>query len=534
MSHKLDGERKKRRQGYFILVVIAMSLAAGRICKVTSAEGDTAFLSANDRSRWCTVAALVEDGTYQIDRQTQIQGVKANRRPWGTIDKVRHLGEDGKQHYYSSKPPLFPTMVAWVYFGVKTVTGLTLTDQPIYVARIILLLVNLPLLFLFYYCTIDSIERICGSYWTRQALVPAVLFGTMLLPFSMTLNNHLVAAASTALAMWLYLVVCERLDESVTGNSYRISFGVYALAGAAAGFAAANELPALSMLVFWWLLFAIVDWRSILPFSTGVVLIAAGFFGTNWMAHHSLRPAYAHRGNGADIVELGKVDHDSLAGAVQQALMKSGQVSEDAVVRIQPSDEANRWQIVVGDEKLYALLQKSNGNLSIAHWDDWYEYPGSYWQEGRRQGVDRGEPSRLTYLLNSTIGHYGIFSITPLWLLVPLGLIKGLSFGPTDYRRLSLAILVSSITCLLFYIARPEIDRNYGGVSCCFRWMLWFTPLWLMVIGILVDEMSEIFKGRIAFKVMLAASVFSMATALSTPWQSPWIYQFWQFLGWVQ
>ncbi len=62
------------------------------------------FLSANDRSRWCTVRALVEDemrveGTpFAIDKVIQERG-------WDTIDMVKHDG-----HLYSSKPPLFPAL----------------------------------------------------------------------------------------------------------------------------------------------------------------------------------------------------------------------------------------------------------------------------------------------------------------------------------------------------------------------------------------------------------------------------------------
>ena len=70
-----------------------------------------------------------------IDEQIKITDKKmVNRHPWGTIDKVRHLGSDGKQHDYSSKPPLFPTLVAGVYKVVNLAPGMTLTDQPIYVA----------------------------------------------------------------------------------------------------------------------------------------------------------------------------------------------------------------------------------------------------------------------------------------------------------------------------------------------------------------------------------------------------------------
>ena len=41
-----------------------------------------------------------------------------------TIDKVHHDG-----HFYSSKPPLFPTLVAGVYAGVRAVTGWNLVDE---------------------------------------------------------------------------------------------------------------------------------------------------------------------------------------------------------------------------------------------------------------------------------------------------------------------------------------------------------------------------------------------------------------------
>ena len=133
---RYDVEQQRRITFYRMLILVAITVAAGRIASVTSKEGDTAFLSANDRSRWCTVAALVEDGTYEIDRLISIRNDKG-RRPWYTIDMVRHRGADGEFHHYSSKPPLFPTLVAGVYAVVGKASGMTLTDQPIYLTRII-------------------------------------------------------------------------------------------------------------------------------------------------------------------------------------------------------------------------------------------------------------------------------------------------------------------------------------------------------------------------------------------------------------
>ena len=54
---------------------------------------------------------------------------------------------------------------------------------------------------------------------------------------------------------------------------------------------------------------------------------------------------------------------------------------------------------------------------------EWYDYTferggrqvDSYWKNP--QGVDRGEPSRGIYAVHVLVGHHGIFSLTPVWLL---------------------------------------------------------------------------------------------------------------------
>ena len=43
-----------------VLIVLAFGLTTGRVCSVEGFNGD------NDRSRWATVRALVEEGTYVI------------------------------------------------------------------------------------------------------------------------------------------------------------------------------------------------------------------------------------------------------------------------------------------------------------------------------------------------------------------------------------------------------------------------------------------------------------------------------------
>src|SRR5205823_14559538 len=64
--------------------------------------------------------------------------------PYTTLFRslVKHRGPDGRQHYYSSKPTLLTTLLAGEYWLVKMLTGATLAEQPLYVARIMLVLTN--------------------------------------------------------------------------------------------------------------------------------------------------------------------------------------------------------------------------------------------------------------------------------------------------------------------------------------------------------------------------------------------------------
>ena len=561
---------------YHLMIVLALALTAGRISVVTSREGDTAFLSANDRSRWATVASLVERGTYEIDQQISITNpIHRNRRPWNSIDKVKHLGKDGKQHFYSSKPPLLATVVAAIYWAVYQVTGMTLTQQPLYVPRLILILFNLPLLAAFFYSTIATIHQRLTSSWARQVAAASVCFATMVLPFSISLNNHLPACTATAIVMWIFLrgknnQVLKQVSTSqipaepptdqqieskqevnggkAQGTEGRESVGIKShlssgqafIAGTAATLAAANELPALSMTALWALLFFLKDRTTLLPFACGGLLVASAFFGTNWAAHQSLRPPYAHRGNGELLssfqsevtepnIELQKMIANQLESIGH---MERDETSGMKAVVISESDEPQRWTVNLGEIQ-YGLLREESG-WAIHRWDDWYEYEGTYWKDGARQGVDKGEANKTTYLMHLTIGHHGIFSLTPIWVLIPLGWLLGLANRNWTERSFHLAVIVATTVCFLFYLNRPLIDRNYGGVSVCFRWMLWFAPLWLASISPALDRLGRWRIGRFASLTLLAFSFFSVATALQTPWQSPWLYRFWLFLGWIE
>ena len=108
-----------RRFAYAVIFAVALGLFTAAVWRVKP------LLSANDRSRWCTVWSLVERGSYQIDEIDDVPG-------WSTIDKVRQVG-----HYYSSKPPVLSTIVAGVYWVERAVTGWSFSTRPEEAMRLI-------------------------------------------------------------------------------------------------------------------------------------------------------------------------------------------------------------------------------------------------------------------------------------------------------------------------------------------------------------------------------------------------------------
>ncbi|HVT28901.1 MAG TPA: hypothetical protein VHE81_12880 [Lacipirellulaceae bacterium] len=246
----------------------------------------------------------------------------------------------------------------------------------------------------------------------------------------------------------------------------------FALAGFAATFTASDELPALTLLAFlgFWLLWR-VPRRTLLAFVPAAAVVAAAFFATNWIAHASLLPPYMHR---------------------------------------------------------------SSTNAS----DNWYDYTytvngrqvQSYWQN--RQGIDRGEPSKLTYALNVLVGHHGIFSLTPVWLLSIAGAWFWLRSPDPIRRELAAGFALVTLICLVFYIGlRPLEDRNYGGMTSGFRWMFWCAPLWIVLMIPAADRLARSFAGQALAAVLLSFSVLSASYPTWDPWVHPWIYNWMVWCG---
>lgn len=537
-THESQGHRSLAKL-CLLICLTSLGLVGGRIAVVRSSTGEVPFLSANDRSRWATVASLVDYRTYKIDYFQRIRDAETNRRTWQSIDRVRHSGPDGMMHDYSSKPPLLATMIAGVYALVKTISGLGIQQHPFPVARIILALVNLPMLAILLACTTSLVLRYAKNQYTVIYLVLSVAFGTLLTSFSISLNNHVPAAVASVVALWL-------LDTQARSSA---SMGKMFLCGAAAAFSVANELPSLAIFPLWGLLSLRIDFfKSLFGFVPGALLVAAAFFATNWLAHQSLRPPYMHRTVGpvVEIIDITPASDQTQADKLEFARQNGEQIAASIGVtqdklQILPARNDN-WLRANVDGQSYAIVINAS-SIEIRQWDDWYDYPGTYWQPEKLSGVDRGEPNRSVYLFHALVGHHGIFSLTPLWILS----LVGVGFWWNQRRSLtsampetamfqtfpifaSAAIVLVTIVCLFFYMSRPQIDRNYGGVSVGLRWLLWFAPLWIYLAIPAVDWLSTRRWGRGVCGLLLASSIFSVATALESPWNHPWIYRWMQSL----
>jgi hypothetical protein len=523
---------------YSLLIVIATGMMAARVMRVRPADpkNPTPFLSANDRSRWATIRSLGDDGTYVID--DIIFSPRGGRiRGWHTIDLVRHRGADGREHYYSSKPTLLTTLLAGEYWLIKRLTGATLADQTFYVARLMLILTNILPLAAALVLLARLIDRFGGSDWSRMLAVAAASFATFLTTFAVTLNNHLTAALSLAAGLAVVIPIWSGQSRA---------WWRFAAGGLAFGFLAANELPALSMLV---LVAAGLLWkeplRTVAAFVPAALVVAAAALGTNIVAHGDWRTPYAHRGDGT---LLGTID-DNLAVPLDAGKATPELILALSALEVQISDGADieslrpgdRWKVTDRGYFVELALQRTpegepNGGIHVYQWDNWYDYPGSYWTPKNLAGVDRGEASPIRYAFNVLIGHHGLFSLTPLWLLSVVGCVMWLRQGEMFNARqaIAFATLLISAVVIAFYLSRPQIDRNYGGGTCCLRWLIWLTPLWLLTMLPAADWLGRSWWGRAIVVVLLAVSVFSAHYAADNPWSHPWIFDYWTSLGWIK
>jgi hypothetical protein len=407
---------------------------------------------------------------------------------WQSVDKVLH---PGTLEFISSKPPLLSVLMAGPYWLLEKITGWTLADQPFAVVRTLLLLVN-GLLFVIYLALfVRLVERYGGTEWGKLFAVACACFGTYVTTFAVTFSNHSIAAYSVVFALYPALAILrQRIAAMRQRGAFSASWYWFSVAGFFASFTACCELPALSFTaVLFFVSLCCAPWRTVLFYLPAAAIPIAAFLLTNYWAVGQWRPVYSEFGDPASQREFA-----------------------------------------------------------------WYQYEGSHWRNPApgeiRRGIDfaKTQESRGQYALHLLVGHHGLFSLTPIWVLAVAGMLGlsaamlrpkiafGESTAATDVacQRKGLVFvgamtLVVSVAVVAFYLIKSD---NYGGWTSGLRWLIWLSPLWILCLLPVLDLLSVSRWGRGFCYLVLFFSVLSVSYPAWNPWRHPWIYRYMEALGW--
>lgn len=152
-------------------------------------------------SRLATVESLVHEGTWHIDRAP---GETRSRFEAGTVDKVRLDG-----HLLSTKPPILPLLMTAEYWVMCHVADWRLDDGThlkliIQIMIVTLSVVPFALALVFFSRTLALLAT---PGLVRLVLLFMLAFGTQLIGFAPTLNNHVPAAAAVVVALYIAIAI---------------------------------------------------------------------------------------------------------------------------------------------------------------------------------------------------------------------------------------------------------------------------------------------------------------------------------------
>lgn len=433
-------KRKKRYSAYVSIATPAFLLALVGILAIDvtrgaavseGVAGDNAstFLNSNELGLWASVSVLID-------------GVQNTNDSWL-----------GSHVQLDALPSPFVTLVAVLYKCAKTAFLISLSEEPVATTRLVLAMVNLPLLAIFFAAMSACIEKVGSSNWSRYCCVAIACYATMLLPLTSSLNSLLPAATATAVTMWLYLHVADRLEEL-----FVLSLKHCAIAGFTAVLAGGFDVLAAIMIVPWLVLFARLDRDVVKPFLAGAALglaFTVGSFG------------------------IGMLGTKAQTGGFQDGFTLAATAT-------------------VGD----AIVADSD--------------------------VTQNEPSvsRISRAMHGLVGHHGLFSLTPLWLLLPLAFTRGMQLEPAEFRRLTVAVITVSIACFLVALGFAFLGQGRSQQVYLSR-LVWMIPLWLLMLAPLIQELSDSRLGKLIVIALASNCVLSAVFAFPAVSKSPWLLDVW-------
>ena len=501
------------------------------------------LMGANDISRWCTVWSLLERGSYVIDEcpwqlETQDKVFLAPKKANGVP-----AGQEPVKHYYSSKPALLPTLIAGILYPVRQLTGVPLdrvvlqqraprwTQKPdadapggakgvletpvdpvkwpvyIFYFKPILILLNVIPFCVFLILFARLLDDYAANDWAWLFSLTAAAFGTYLLPFSQTLNNHTVAAYSVFFAICQFVRIWDQR---------RISGWRFAVTGFFASFAVTNDLPALAFLAVLFCLLMIRDfWRTGLFFIPAALVPIAGFAAAQYAVFGEFKLAYEAFGSDEYLYE--------------GSLWKSP-LDLDALNEHPESYSVYLFHLILGHHGIFSLtpvfllsalgairlLGGAGRLLGVTSWltipavvslTGYYLYDPSAWAGG-------GSLHSYRWALLLIPGLLGLLA-----LLSGINLLK---VGGAPLEAVAWLTTVLTVVMVAFYTWNPKA-RNYGGMTQGLRWLFWLIPLWLLLLPKGVEGGQTSSWARGVMLLALAISVISVGYAMRNPWTHPWM-----------
>jgi hypothetical protein len=498
-----------RKLVYALLIVVAAGGVAGRIASVSQLYDPEQsrdpnnpadarrkwpeqrprpmpIFGSNDRSRWATVRSLVEEGTYVVGKRYP------GRRDPKAFRDSGIIFEDGWQ---SVDKVLHPEKHEFC------------SSKP-------------PLLS----------TLVAGLYWLLY-----VLFGWTFSTEPFTVVRTLLMLINLV-PFVIYLVLLSRLLDRCGGSDWSrwyvlaaacfatlmtpflLTFNNHTVATCCVLFAVYAVWPLLQL-----------PWRPAAMTASHIPwrLASAGFFAAFTVANEL--PALAFLG-ALGLLLVWRLPRETLLYFVPAALVPLA---------------ALLWTNYLALEE-FGFAYDKFGTV-------WYEYEGSHWRKPREGEVKHGidwasyHETRAQYAFHVLLGHHGLFSLSPIWLLAVAGMVIGVRAlrrrepeatvprveeeAPSDAWNViaGLTLLLTAVV-VGFYLVKSD---NYGGWTAGLRWLMWLTPLWLLTMMPAVNWMGQRRWGRWVAYGLLAWSVFSVSYPAWSPWRHPWLYNLMESGGYV-
>ena len=161
-----------------------------------------------------------------------------------------------------------------------------------------------------------------------------------------------------------------------------------------------------------------------------------------------------------------------------------------------------------------------------------YEFEGikSYWMNPR--GMDQSLDGPMAYFFHCVLGHHGIFSLSPVFLLIAVSMGTKSRWKDSPTASVTWLGLGLSVAVLGFYLTRTA-NYNYGGNTFGLRWMIWLSPFWVLALVPAFEVISQKKSGLAVAFVLLGVSVYSSLSAASNPWTASWLFHQLNDCGWI-